>query len=364
MHSRTRASLACSLLAGSVMSASQAAGDRYEFTLLADHSAATVNMYCAAGLTGTWKGDYDQTSNPGGTRTIKGLLFGDTKAPNNNPIDFQANVAATVGSTTHPTGAFRASVNTDLGLIIVNGLSADAMNGGSIDMNLALNLAWESFRTFSPTAYYLGGINLPLPLGAASLTKLSMEQLTVDGVGVPGVGVLHEVGENTYDFTVGVAVNMTLGASVNGASIGEATVPFPVVLQGTMFVDPETRSATLVSFTLAQYSDALAADLALPADMPLAIPTILPPGQTANLLASPVFNGVSLDFVSGLTLVAWGQRQCDCDLNSDARVDLEDYFAFFGAFDVSDPMADINADGSVSLEDFFAFFDGLDRGCE
>jgi hypothetical protein len=351
------------LVVGSVVSVAEAA-DRYAFTLLADHSEATVNLYGTAALTGTWRGDYDQTSKPEGTRTIEGLLFGDTKAPNNNPIDFSASVAASVGSTTHPTGAFSASVNPELGVIVVNDLAADAMNGGAIDLNLALNLAWESFRTFSPTAYYLGGINLPLPLGAASLTKLSLAQATVDGVGVPGVGVLTEVGANTYDFTVGVAVNLTVEASLNGSSIGEVSVPFPVVLEGTLFVDPQTRSATLVSFTLAQFSDAVAADLELPADLPLAIPTILPPGQTANLLASPVFNGVSLDLLSGMTLVAWGRRQCACDLNGDGQVDLVDYFLFFGAFDVSGPVADINGDGSVSLEDFFAFFEGLDRGCE
>lgn len=363
MHTRG-STLARSLLLGSTLVSASAAADEYNFTLLADHSAAAVNMWCAAGLTGTWKGDYDQATNPGGTRTITGLLFGDTKAPKNDPINFNASAVASISSTTHPVGAFRAAINTDLGVMIINDLSADALNTKSIDMNFTLNLAWDAFRTFSPTAYYFGGINLPLPLGSVSLTEMKMEQAKINGVGIPGVGVLHKTQENVYEFTVGVAVNMTVSAAVNGGSIGQATVPFPVVLQGTMFVDPETKSATLVSFTLAQYSDKLSTSFNLPADMPLAIPTILPPGQTANLLASPVFNGVSLDFASGLTLVAWGQRKCNCDLNNDTLVTLEDYFAFFNAFDAGEPLADMNVDGQVSLEDFFAFFNALDEGCD
>jgi len=341
-----------------------AVADTYNFVLLPDHSAMAVNMYAAAGLTGTWKGDYDQTSNPGGTRTITGLLFGDTKAPKNDPINFYASASAAVGSTTHPVGTFSAAVNTDLGLIIIRNLEADALNSGSVDMNLTLNLAWDSFRTFSPTAYWIGGINLPLPLGSLSLTKMSMTQASINGTQVPGIGVLNKTAENTYEFTVGVAVNMTVGAAVNGGSIGEAAAPVPVVLQGTMFVDPETRSATLVSFTLAQYANALDASLELPADLPIAVPTILPIGGTANLLASPTFNGVSLDLVSGLTLVAWGQAKCNCDLNNDSRGDLLDFFAFFNAFDTGDQLADVNEDGQVGLEDFFAFFEALDHGCD
>lgn len=349
-----RSLIALSAALMSLTAAPAAHADKYDFTILPANSAAEIHMWTAAPLGGTWIGDYDAATNPGGTRTMPGLFGGS----GNNPIPFGAAAVASIDSTTHPVGSFKADIDTELGVILLTDLAADVMNASEIGMDFTLNLAWDTFHTASPTAFFIGGINLPLPLGAAALTTLNLQQTSV-----PGVGVLTPVSENVYDFTVGVLVDLSLEAAYNGASIGSTSVPVPIVLGGSLFIDPVTRSATLVSFQVITVSEELPLTFELPANIPLPLPTLLPPGQTANLLASPTFDGITIDLVAGLTLVAWGKQPCPCDLNNDSQATLEDFFLFFNAFDVNDPLADINDDGQVTLEDFFAFFESLDRGC-
>lgn len=51
------------------------------------------------------------------------------------------------------------------------------------------------------------------------------------------------------------------------------------------------------------------------------------------------------------------------DLNFDGGVDLNDFFAFLGAFDTSDDLAEIDGVPGIDLGDFFAFLGGFDSGC-
>jgi hypothetical protein len=59
------------------------------------------------------------------------------------------------------------------------------------------------------------------------------------------------------------------------------------------------------------------------------------------------------------------QSTCACkvDLTSDGVQDLDDYFAFFNAWDTNSTPADVNFDGTVDLIDFFYFFQYWDLGC-
>jgi len=54
---------------------------------------------------------------------------------------------------------------------------------------------------------------------------------------------------------------------------------------------------------------------------------------------------------------------CAADLNDDGVIDLSDFFAFFNAFDTSDPAADVDDAYGVDLGDFFAFFNAFDSNC-
>lgn len=50
------------------------------------------------------------------------------------------------------------------------------------------------------------------------------------------------------------------------------------------------------------------------------------------------------------------------DFNFDGTMDLQDYFAFFNRWDITDSSLDLNGDGSVDLGDYFLFFTLWDQG--
>ncbi len=50
------------------------------------------------------------------------------------------------------------------------------------------------------------------------------------------------------------------------------------------------------------------------------------------------------------------------DITGNGEVDLEDFFAFFNAFDNNTPEADVNLDCQIDLADFFDFFNAFDAG--
>ncbi len=54
---------------------------------------------------------------------------------------------------------------------------------------------------------------------------------------------------------------------------------------------------------------------------------------------------------------------CVADMNGDNTVDLNDFFAFFGCWDLSGQCADVDGVPGVDLNDFFAFLGSWDVGC-
>lgn len=54
---------------------------------------------------------------------------------------------------------------------------------------------------------------------------------------------------------------------------------------------------------------------------------------------------------------------CKADLTGDGVQELDDYFAFFNAWEIAGSLADVNFDGTVDLLDFFFFFENWDIGC-
>ncbi len=76
-------------------------------------------------------------------------------------------------------------------------------------------------------------------------------------------------------------------------------------------------------------------------------------GQPGADTGAAFFDDVTLDLESG----------CIADLDSSGVVDLADFFAFLGDFDINDAGADVDGSGSVDLGDFFAFLNWFDAGC-
>jgi hypothetical protein len=95
-------------------------------------------------------------------------------------------------------------------------------------------------------------------------------------------------------------------------------------------------------------------------NQPVALPTILPPGQTANLLFTGTVNGPAGAFgVQINTLIELGGNPVPMDLNIDGCINADDLGMLLAAWGPAPKNpADFNHDGTVDGEDL-----GMMLGC-
>ncbi len=93
-------------------------------------------------------------------------------------------------------------------------------------------------------------------------------------------------------------------------------------------------------------------------------------GTVTNQVLPPVTTAITTDLGIDPNFTTRGGTQHAsfrlpglADVNDDGVVDLADFFAFLGAFDVNDPAADLNLDSQIDLGDFFDFLNAFDQGC-
>ena len=86
-------------------------------------------------------------------------------------------------------------------------------------------------------------------------------------------------------------------------------------------------------------------------DLPQGVPTVLPPGSTANLLFSGTIESLALEAASDISIVAIGAPACaPADLNCDGVVNGADLGLLLSAWGTSGP-GDLNGDGVVDGAD-------------
>ncbi len=290
------------------------APQEFDFTL--DPSASTSLFYAdiETVLNGTLIGDYDATANPGGTRTVNGLFGGGTNelVPVTTTVD---NNATFNGG---PTGTFSMGLDTALMTVDFSLLDVDVLGGttgtGTVDVTLLFN----TFRTYSPDSLYVGGIPFTIPFGSINVTAATATQSAPSSSGIltPGSG------SNDYGFGALVPVTMTLTADLNGAPI--TIPPFPLYLPVTGTVTLTSTGATATADF--NFSDQTFTNDPFPGfqitDQPLGLPTILPPGSTANVLFSATVTSLDTDIQVDFQLQADGVPNCGftryCDANANS----------------------------------------------
>jgi hypothetical protein len=172
-------------------------------------------------------------------------------------------------------GTFRATVNGSNNTITFENLSLNFLANGPAVLPVSITLAGQSFRTRNPNStYILPSQGITLPIGTVNLSQFTAVQTGV------GAGVLTPTGVDTYDFTAGVLVDLTLAANLLGNPLAQ-TIPFVLPLQGQVVV--QGNSAVITSLQQLNFSQAFNPNLDLP-PFEFGLPTILPPGSTANLI--------------------------------------------------------------------------------
>jgi len=281
------------------------AAQDFRFEIAAGESLADVSALTVTALPSTVIGDHDATDNPGGTRTVPGLFGGG----GNNPIQMDLALGTDSSFIGAPTGNFLFDL--DLQGLVGNlrDLDVDLLGGASADSTLSVSMLYSTFRSFAPDSLYPGGVPFELPLASQSISNFRLVQI---GGAVPVVLVQSAEG-GLFHFATAVPVEFSFEVDFLGQLTPVGPVPGLLPLTGTV-----TRMNSLprvqIDFTYdvqEQLLDPLSGFLI--DDLPLPLPTILPPGETANLLLDATIASIDVDLATTVHLVAEGVLNCGFD---------------------------------------------------
>jgi hypothetical protein len=283
-------------IVGAVGALRLAPAQLYDFNVVAPPSGISGNLALSARTQGTLIGNYDPDTNPNGTRTKPGL-FGSFGPTENVPVEVRIGAAIGGTITRQAGGAFRATVDGSTNTITFENLSLNFLANGPAVLPVTITLAGQSFRTRNPdSVYVLPSQGITLPIGTVNLSQFTAVQTGA------GAGVLTPVGVNTYDFTAAVAVDLTLAADLLGNPFAQ-TIPFVLPLQGQVVVLGNT--ALVTSLQQLNFSQTFNPNLDLP-PFEFGLPTILPPGSTANLIFDLTLEEIGVDVDLDINLRAEG----------------------------------------------------------
>lgn len=303
-------------------------------------STFASNVETASPLAGTFIGNYDATTNPTGTRTLPGLFGGS----GNNPISYTSTLRAQSAVDSVPSGTMVVTIDDDGLGIQVEELSLDLLGRKPGAIDVTLDILYPSFHTASPSSIYPGGVTIPIPLGSGEITTISAVQ---NG---PALGLLVPITKTSYQFNVAVPVDVLFSASFQGQEFGGTPTPAVLPFVGTLTVNGDTISLDV--------SASNAGEVVQPIDppqtidsQPLALPTVFPAGNTANLLLSGSINQVTVGQTLDLGILASGVASCNpADFSGNCVVDSPDLAILLAAYGGRGP-CDLNHDGIVNAQD-------------
>lgn len=308
-----------------------------------DSSTVTAQYETSIETSGTLIGDWDSETNPEGTQTRPGLWGGS----GNNPIGLSLDQLNTGGGAFQPVGAFGLSIDTDLELVAIDGLVLEMAEGGSIPFDSSIVMLYETFRSITPDSLFFGGFEVPLPLGSGELTSWSF---TMEGT---STGLLVESGEaGTWLFAIPAMLVVTASGNVLGVPVELPPTSLPVLINGS-YVDTGDEHLVLLDFN-EQLGDVQVFDppLELP-DVPLELPTIIPPGSTAGVILSMVTDSGS--FLIGVDAQVTARPDVQAvpgDVTGDGHVNVDDLLAVISSWGYCPECpADFDGDGFVGVNE-------------
>jgi hypothetical protein len=318
------------------LTAALAAETRWDCTLdPATTYAQTTTV--ALPLAGTWIGNHDAVTNPAGTRTLPGLFGGS----GNNPIPFTSTLRPVAEvPTTHPEGGFRLGFDEQTAAVRISGLFVDALAGSTGAVRVSMSLTYGSFRTVAPSSTFIGVSNLSVPLSDGQLVTVDAQQ-TADAT-----AIATAAGPGLWDFAMAVPVQVRVLGTVMGNPF-ESSGAGTMSLQGRL--DLTTGSLRVTGS--GSVSDTVAVPAPSPlVNMPFDLPTILPPGSTAQLLMNGTFADGTAQISASTSLVAIGARTCAADLDGSGEVDAADLGSLLVLFGGSGE-GDLDGSGEVDAAD-------------
>ncbi len=245
----------------------------YEFLLSPRSGLQVANLDLSVATTGSLIGDFDATTNPTGTRTKPGLFgsFGDqenVEVPTQLVLGLSGNPQVNTG------GGFTALIDLAAPSISIRDYNASMPAGTTASLDFSLGLSLELFRTRNPFSIYPPG-DITLPIGEATLADVVLTQIG------PGPTVaLTPTGAGVYEFETLLLATAALSLDALGNSVSLPPIPVPLPLRGTLMLEGD--SAKINGLSPLTIDQTISAGVTLP-EFTLPVPTLLPPGDTANL---------------------------------------------------------------------------------
>ena len=309
-----------------------------------------VNVQGTVGLdlAGTLIGDWDETDNPAGTRTLPGLWGGS----GNQPIDFEMGVSMPLDFNGDVTGAFRLDIEPNAGVCVVQDVAWDLLSGGDASAEVTLTVLYETFRSLSPDSLYPGGVPIELPVGESVINAATFNQTG------PGIGTAEPVPDDPGAWSVAIGVPGLLHMELDQFD-GQLPLDLPTVL---LFEGTYTQTATgetvhlTASFSIDETTDL--PNEPLPA-IPFELPTIIPPGNFAGVLLNlaPQSAAIALDLLASID----GHNDANAvpgDVNSDGVVNADDLLAVLAVWGPCDGCPeDLNQDGYVGVDEILTIIE-------
>ena len=276
----------------------------YDFWIAAPGSTTQIDAAIELPLPGTAIGNFDAVSNPTGTSTCTSF-FGTC---NNTSLNITTTLLTAVSIQGEPAGGFRATIDESAGVVLISGLAVSIIGRQSATADLTLEVLYPSFRTTQPNSLFPGGITLPLPLGQGSLDNVLLVQ-------TGPAALLDMTGStatpNVYTLTGLVPADLSFDLTLLGNTTAVGPVPFALPILGTLDLTTEPPSLSIAIAQSAAQTVPNPAPGQVLEDLPLALPTVLPAGGTANLLLDLIPGDLSLATETDLDWLLFGAPTCE-----------------------------------------------------
>jgi hypothetical protein len=283
------------LLSLGMLFVQEANSQLYDFNIKTPQSGLSGSLALTADTAGTLIGNYDQTNNPSGTRTKPGL-FGSFGSTENVPVNIRIDGQIGGNLSTNTTGSFRMGIDLNTNTLTITDYFADFLSATPENLPATVTLSGDPFRTRNPDSIYPLLIPITLPIGNVLLSEFNATQVGA------GAGTLTPIGGNQYNFVAAIAVNLTFAVDLLGTPLGN-TFPFVLPLEGLMTLNG--TEAHLNSVRPLNFDQSTSPGITLPG-FEFGLPTILPPGGTANVIFNLTLDEIGSNADLQLTTVANG----------------------------------------------------------
>jgi hypothetical protein len=316
------------VLVGLVLGAPCAWGQAYDFTITpAGPTPSSMNATFSGNATfnGTFTGNYDQVTNPAGTRVLNYSIVGTRPAAPTNLVKTLSGTGGANGNSTGvPVGTYSLEVHD--ASISIRGLATDLV-GSAAQTPAPVNttISYQSFLTAAPNNSYPFLVPIPVPLGEASVSRVEIAQLE------DAIGSITSGSNGTFNFTIQVPVEVTAAVNFQGNDVTQVSEQ-TITVTGSITPGPTSATATL-SLNLTQSSTD---NTPHPQPtVPFALPPLSGTGDPANLLLTLTITAQTTSINGSASLPAngvpsalpCGTADFDGDGDSATDADIEAFFA-------------------------------------